>query len=62
MNQFHAAPVPREPPVTARVVEAPLHKIAGDAAAEDGAEESVLTVIATLTQVVELHVPAALTK
>ena len=62
VNQFQAAPVPREPPATARVVEAPLHKLAGVAEADVGAEERVLTVTATLTQEVELHVPTALTK
>ena len=62
VNQFQLAPVPREPPVTDKVVEAPLHKIAGEAEAEVGAVDNELTVTATLTHEVELQVPTALTK
>ena len=62
VNQFQAAPVPREPPATARVVEAPLHKVAGEADPEVGAVDNELTVTATLTHEVELQVPTALTK
>ncbi len=57
----HTAPVPNEPPVTDNVV-APPQIGFGLAEALVGSVDAVLTVTVTLTHVVVLQVPTALTK
>jgi len=57
----HEAPVPKEPPFTVRVEGDPEHTEDGELERELGAEETELTVIVLLTQVVVLQVPEACT-
>ena len=60
MYQFQLAPVPKLPPVVPSVVDEPVHIVEGNAVAEAGKVEVVLTTTEILTQVVVLHVPSAL--
>jgi len=60
--QFHAAPVPSEPPDTFKVVELPAQIGVGVADAAVGFVEGELTVTVTLVHPVVLHVPSALTQ
>lgn len=55
------APLPKEPPLTVRVVDVPSQIVERLAVKEVGAEELLLTVTVTVTQPVVLHVPTALT-
>ena len=56
----HEPPVPREPPVTVRVVASPVQIIEGEAEAEVGAIDKLFTVTVVVTQIVVLQVPSAL--
>ena len=62
MYQYQFAPVPNAPPLTLKVVDEPLQIEAGNAVAEVAATDKELTVIVTLTHVVVLQRPAALTQ
>ena len=57
----HVAAVPRLPPETDNVVELPEQIDVGEADADEGAVELVLTVTVTDWHVVVLHAPSALT-
>ena len=60
---FQTAPsVLRLPPVRLRMEEDPTQITVGVAKADVGIVENGFTLIVMLTQVVELHVPSALTK
>ena len=59
--QFHAAPVPSEPPDTSKVTELPAQTGFGVADAPVGFVDDELTVTVTLAHPVVLHVPSALT-
>ena len=58
---IHEAPVPRLPPEKLKVDEEPVHIAEGKPEAEPGGEEIKQTDIETLTQVVVLQLPSALT-
>ena len=60
-NHSHVAPVPKEPPVTVKVVVLPLHIGSGTAEALTGAVDTLFTVTVTRTQAVVLQAPSALT-
>lgn len=62
MNQYHAAPEPRLPPVRPRVDDAPWQIDDGVAFADEADIDPLLTTIVTLAQRVVLHRPSALTK
>ena len=57
----HDAPVPKEPPVTVRVVVPPSQIVEGAAEADAGDVDKLFTVTVVLTQAVVLQVPSALT-
>ena len=57
----HDAPVPREPPVTVKVVASPVQIAEGEAEAEVGSVDKLFTVTVVFTQTVVLQVPSALT-
>ena len=63
LPEYHCqlAPVPREPPLTVSVVGDPEQTVAGEADAEEGADETEFTVTVVLAQVVVLQVPEART-
>ena len=58
---FQDAPVPKDPPFMDKVEEPPEQIFSGDAEAEVGAVEAVLTVTVTEAQVVFPQSPSALT-
>ena len=61
LYQFHAAPVPKLPPVILNVLVAPVHKVDGVAIAEVAVVDTVLTETITDKHVVVLQDPEALT-
>jgi hypothetical protein len=62
LYHWKLAPVPREPPVTDKVVLLPEQIVVAVAAALAGAVDNVLTVMVTEAQAVLLQVPSARTK
>ena len=63
LPEYHSqiAPVPKDPPVTVRVVDSPGHTALGVADAPVGALDSVLILTITSAQDVVLQSPSALT-
>jgi len=59
--QFQLALVPKAPPATLRVEELPGHTVAGEAVAESGTVDSVLTLTMVLAQLVILQLLSART-
>ena len=60
-SNCQVAPLPKDPPLTVRVVGEPLHIVVGLAVKEVGAVELLFTVTVTEAQVVVLQVPTAFT-
>lgn len=59
--QFQVAPVPRAPPLTVSVLLVPEQIVAAEAFAEEGAVDTLLTLMSIFSQAVVLQDPTAFT-